>query len=263
MRINTCSLSEPEAQPKRRSREHKVFWSTYLIGAISFMGMMTWSAALGSHLTLPGSQDFHHSQKSGNRSFIRHLETINNYFPPHALSVPEVRPLPPVEDSAITSMPFDPPLVIELETAPSQPSRSTMKKNPASPGVVMHKDAAQDHANLGWTFLLDGRPQAALAAYREALRHYPKSANAYVGMGITLKSMGHIEQARQAIQQALAFNPHLSSALVHLGYLYADGHAGGSDLKAAHRLFDQAFRLGDPFAGIALLDLQSRSHSQL
>lgn len=80
-------------------------------------------------------------------------------------------------------------------------------------------------------------------------------------MGITLKSLGNVEPARQVIQQALDLNPQLSSALVHLGYLYADGYLGPSDLKTAHRLFDQAFRLGDPFSGIALLDLQTRSHS--
>ena len=115
---------------------------------------------------------------------------------------------------------------------------------------------------MGWVFLLNGRPQAALAAYREALRHHPNSADAYVGLGITLKSLGNVEQAKQAIQQALELNPDLSSALVHLGYLYADGLVGRSDPETARRLFDQASQLGDPFASIALLDLQSRSNSQ-
>ncbi len=228
------------------------------------MGILTWSAALGSHLTLPGSQDFHHSQRSDNRSFSRHLETINNYIAPEPFSNPEVETIPLVEDPAVTSLPFDPSPVIEPQPAQSPPSHfiPTKKKHGTS-AVIIRKNSAQGHADMGWTFLLDGRPQAALAAYREALRHHPHSATAFVGMGITLKSLGHVEPARQAIQQALELNPQLSSALVHLGYFYADGHVGPSDLKTARQLFDQAFRLGDPFAGIALLDLQTRSHSQL
>jgi len=113
------------------------------------------------------------------------------------------------------------------------------------------KNDAEGHVNMGWKFLLSGR-----------LRHQPNSANAYVGMGITLKSMGDVEQAKQAMQQALELNPRLSSALVHLGYLYADGHVGRSDPETARRLFDQASQLGDPFASIALLDLKSRSTSK-
>jgi tetratricopeptide (TPR) repeat protein len=228
------------------------------------MGILTGPSALGSHLSLPGSQDLHHSQTSDNRSFIRHLETINNYITPQPLSDPEGETVTLDEDSAVLSMPVTPPAIPELEPAPapSPPSLfiTTKKKHISSPAIIP-KNSAQGHANMGWTFLLDGHPQAALAAYREALRHHPQSANAYVGMGITLKSLGNVEPARQAIQQALELNPQLSSALVHLGYLYADGHVGPSDMKTAHRLFDQAFRLGDPFAGIALLDLQIRSHS--
>lgn len=229
-----------------------------MIGAIICMGMLTSSAALGSHLNLPGSQDLHHSQGSGHHPFIRQLETINNYTSRHSLSHANAETLPPVENSAITPPPLSPPIAAGLEPIPSQRSQSTTTRNPLPSAILDNKHDAQDHVNLGWKFLLNGRPQAAMAAYREALRHHPDSANAHVGMGITLKSMGDVDQARQAIQQALEFNPHLSSALVHLGYLYADGHVGRSDPKTARRLFDQASRLGDPFAGIALLDLQAR-----
>ena len=116
--------------------------------------------------------------------------------------------------------------------------------------------SAQDHVDLGWTFLLNGRPQAAMAAYREALRRHPFSAKAHMGMGMIFKGMNQVEEAKQAMHTALDLNPHLSSALVHLGYLYADGDDGLSDPRTARQLFQEALRLGDPFAGIALLDLQ-------
>ncbi len=113
------------------------------------------------------------------------------------------------------------------------------------------------HSKLGWRFLLNGQTQAALAAYRQALRKNPKSAQAYLGLGISLKSLGEIELAKKALLKSVNLNPRLPSALVHLGYLYADGHFGQSELSTAHRLFQEASQLGDPFATIALAELKS------
>ena len=226
------------------------------------MGILASSAALGSHLTLPGSQDLHHSQDSGNHSFIRQLETINNYTSTHTQPHEDAASSPHLENSAVTAPTLPSPMASELTPAPSPRTQATTTWKSGPSMDRMPKNDAEGHVNMGWKFLLSGRPQAAMAAYQEALRHQPNSANAYVGMGITLKSMGDVEQAKHAIQQALELNPHLSSALVHLGYLYADGHVGRSDPKTARRLFDQASQLGDPFASIALLDLKSRSTSK-
>ena len=98
-----------------------------------------------------------------------------------------------------------------------------------------------------------------MAAYRQALRQNPKSARAYLGLGISLKSLGKVELAKKALLKAVNLDPRLPSALVHLGYLYADGQLGRSDISTARRLFQQASQLGDPFASIALLDMKSRS----
>ena len=98
-----------------------------------------------------------------------------------------------------------------------------------------------------------------MAAYREALRQNPGSARAYLGLGISLKSLGEVELAKKALLKAVNLDPRLPPALVHLGYLYADGHFGQADLQTAHRLFQEASHLGDPFATIALLDMKSRS----
>jgi tetratricopeptide (TPR) repeat protein len=132
---------------------------------------------------------------------------------------------------------------------------------PKSPPLVPKKQIpqAKPHTNLGWTFLLKGQTQAALAAYREALRHNPQSAQAYLGLGIALKSLGEIELAKKAFDKAIDFDPRLPSALVHLGYLHAEGHFGKPDHTTARQLFKEAAKLGDPFATIALLDLRASS----
>ena len=223
------------------------------------LGIVTWSSALGSHLTLPGSQDLSHGQESDDQPFIRQLETINNYISPHSQPLPDHNISPNVEHSALSV----PPEPTELKPAPSQRFHSTPTKNPLPSADLLQKNATLSQANMGWRSLLNGQPANAMTAYQEAIRNHPNSADAYVGLGMALKSLGHMKHAKEAIQQALELNPQLSSALVVLGYLYADGHVGLSDQDAARRLFKQASQLGDPFASIALLDLQPSSRSQL
>jgi len=121
------------------------------------------------------------------------------------------------------------------------------------------KQPAKPHNKLGWRFLLNGQTQAALAAYRQAIRHNPQSANAYLGLGMTLKSIGKVGMAKKAFLKAVDLDPRFPSALVHLGYLYAEGHFGQPQTQTALKLFRQASELGDPFAPIALLDMKSRS----
>lgn len=107
--------------------------------------------------------------------------------------------------------------------------------------------------------MLNGQTEAAMSAYRQALRHNPQSAHAYLGLGISLKNLGEVELTKKAFTKAVDLDPGLPSALVHLGYLYAEGHLGRPDLSTARRLFKEAAQLGDPFAAIALLDLKSGS----
>lgn len=95
-----------------------------------------------------------------------------------------------------------------------------------------------------------------MAAYHQALTQNPKSAGAYLGLGISLKHLGKVGLAKKALLKAVDLDPHLPPALVHLGYLYAEGHFGQADLTTARRLFREASQLGDPFASIALLEMQ-------
>lgn len=251
----------PWAKTKGTSKALGSSSATFILSMIIGLGIMTWSSAQGSHLTLPGSQDLSHRDETDPPPFIRQLEKINNYISPHAQPDRKNTASSKIEPPTLPTNPLH-PSPTELKSTRSQPSHSSPKKKPIHIAVLLQNNDTQDQANTGWRSLLNGRPEDAIAAYQKSLRIDPKSAEAYLGMGIALKSLGFIDHAKDAIQQALELNPDLSSALVHLGYLYADGHIGPSNSKAAHRLFSQASQLGDPFASIALLDLQFRSRPQ-
>ena len=164
---------------------------------------------------------------------------------------------PPTQGQKRVSPARNHPVLLPLaKTNQAASSRKEPRLIPTVAGRKTH--IAKPHTKLGWRFLLNGQTQAAMAAYRQALRHNPQSANAYLGLGITLKRLGKIEIAKKALVKAANLNPTSPSALVHLGYLYAEGHLGQSDLSKARRLFRQASQLGDPFASIALLDMKSR-----
>ena len=139
-------------------------------------------------------------------------------------------------------------------------TRALMESQPVPIVAEQKKPTPKPSTKSGWRFLLDGQPHAAVAVYRQALRQNPQSANAYLGLGISLKSIGEIRLAKKALIKAVNLDPRSPSALVHLGYLYTEGKGdvGQSDLLKARRLFRRASQLGDPFASIALLDMQSR-----
>lgn len=135
---------------------------------------------------------------------------------------------------------------------PNNPhSISGWKKQKASP--------TKGHTTLAWRFLLKGNTRAAMAAYRQALKQNPKSARGYLGLGISLKNLGKFELAKKAILKAVDLDPHFTPALVHLGYLYAEGHFGQADFTTARRLFREASQMGDSFASIALMDMKPPS----
>jgi hypothetical protein len=88
----------------------------------------------------------------------------------------------PALPSSMTNTEARPP----TEALPT-PRVTEQKKQPAKP-----------HTKLGWRFLLNGQTQAAMSAYRQAIRHNPQSANAYLGLGMTLKSIGKVGMAKKA-----------------------------------------------------------------
>ncbi|RMH33605.1 MAG: hypothetical protein D6690_11695 [Nitrospirae bacterium] len=117
------------------------------------------------------------------------------------------------------------------------------------------------HVRMGWTFLIHGNYAGAVAAYREALRQNDRLPQAFLGLAVALRFEGKMNEAKSAIQRALALAPGYAAALVHLGYWYADNPSGRGDYATARQLFRRASQLGDPFAAIALRDLDARERT--
>lgn len=121
--------------------------------------------------------------------------------------------------------------------------------------------SANWHTNVGWKLVLDGNYRGAEAAYRQALRKNNKSAKAFLGLGMALSLQGDRQKAINAYEKAITIQPNYPAALVHLGYAYTEKSTKGQNIAKARELFKQASELGDPFAMLALLDLEARKGS--
>ena len=142
-----------------------------------------------------------------------------------------------------------------VESSINQPRSQSLIERPVP------QLSATWHTNVGWKLVLDGNYRGAEAAYRQALRKNGKSAKAYLGLGMALSLQGDRQKAITAYKKAVKLQPNYAAALVHLGYAYTEGDAEGQNIAKARTLFTQASKLGDPFALLALLDLQARKES--
>ena len=217
----------------KRKRSYSIPKGFGCVVLIANLGFFTSSLALGNHLESHSIFEDHKTHEGPDVSLDPTLRRF--------LSLPEPQATQP------------PAAIIH----PPQPYEKSTRSEADS-----EEAAGLSPMERGWKYLLTGRPEAALGAYRQALQNQPDSDMAYLGLGMAFKSLGNVEEAKQAITQALVHNPRLASALVHLGYLYADGQMGSPDSETARRLFQQASQMGDPFARIALLDLQTRLSRQ-
>ena len=128
---------------------------------------------------------------------------------------------------------------------------------PPEHGQITDLDEKQ-HAEIGWSLLVGGNYEGAVAAYREALRQNGDFAEAYVGLGSALRMQNNVSAAIEAYEQALHLQPDYPAALVHLGSIYADGAAEHRDVEKAKQLYARASQQGDPFATMALQELNTR-----
>jgi Tfp pilus assembly protein PilF len=69
-----------------------------------------------------------------------------------------------------------------------------------------------------FTLLRQGRVQDAIAAFEQAVRRYPQSLEAKLGLAIAYRRQGLIPQAWQAYQNVLAQDPNNQLALKPLVY---------------------------------------------
>jgi len=88
----------------------------------------------------------------------------------------------------------------------------------------------------GWTAIRAGQPQEAASAFSEANRLEPRRSGPLLGVGLSEFLLGHLDDARQALESALQLDPSSTEASRLLGYvLYRKG-----DVDAAIQIYEQA-----------------------
>ncbi|RMH05559.1 MAG: tetratricopeptide repeat protein [Nitrospirae bacterium] len=119
------------------------------------------------------------------------------------------------------------------------------------------------HMQVGWALVLAGNYAGAEAAYRQAIRQDNQKAAAYLGLGMALMMRQEYQEAIEAYRRALTLRPEYPAALVHLGYAYTQQANDPDRWNKARLLFEKASQQGDPFAKLALLELQTRMHKHV
>ncbi|MBI2822453.1 MAG: tetratricopeptide repeat protein [Acidobacteria bacterium] len=102
------------------------------------------------------------------------------------------------------------------------------------------------HNNLGFLFARQGKLDAAIEQYREALRFRPRYAHAHNNLGAALAALGRGDQAMVHYAAALEILPDYVEARVNVGIELA----ARGEMEQAVRHFSQALRLNpdDPKA---------------
>jgi len=183
---------------------------------------------------------YQHMLRQGNYSDAAILESFQHF-----------QPLQSHPSSLFTNI--SAPLIAQVSFKKTQGRLRTQERIPQL--------SANWHARVGWMLVLDGNYRGAEAAYRQALRKNPEMAKANLGLGMALSLQGDRQGAMSAYEKAITIQPNYAAALVHLGYAYTEGNTKGQNIAKARTLFKQASKLGDPFAMLALLDIQARKPS--
>jgi tetratricopeptide (TPR) repeat protein len=111
-------------------------------------------------------------------------------------------------------------------------------------------DNAIARFTLGDALGQQGRPEEAMAQYREALRLNPGYVNAHNNLGLTLVQLGQTDDAIAEYREALRLDPNRSNAHINLG----DALAQEGRLQEAIDEFREAIRV-DPASAEAHYDL--------
>jgi uncharacterized protein (TIGR03032 family) len=90
--------------------------------------------------------------------------------------------------------------------------------------IADHPTYAVAHQHLGNLYQQQAQPTVAIRYYQQALQHQP-NATTWCNLGVALQTIGEIEQAQRAFQQALELDPNHLEAHNGLGAVYAKQEA--------------------------------------
>jgi len=126
--------------------------------------------------------------------------------------------------------------------------------------LELHSDFPGARHNLtvaltkqGEAFAGVGRLDDATAAFQEALRHSPASADVHEDLGLVLFALGRVDEAVAAYREAVRLNPELAEAHDSLGMAYLAQHKVAEatlEFKEALRLDPQIAEAQQALAGL-------------
>lgn len=105
--------------------------------------------------------------------------------------------------------------------------------------VLTLQPGAESHNSLGIVLKAQGKYEAAVEHYQQALALKPNQPEVLSNLGNALKETGQLEAAIAAYQQAIAINPNYAEAYNNLGIAYKEQN----DLAGAIACYEQAIRL--------------------
>ncbi|CAM9926555.1 unnamed protein product, partial [Discosporangium mesarthrocarpum] len=151
-----------------------------------------------------------------------------------------VTPLESVPPSSTTSPTCQP--AVTFWEPPSSPAPASSGQGPSSAAQPRGPAGASDISysqalGLGHVLLARGEPEEAALAFRLACDSRPDSAQAFLGLGLSLDAAGphHAPEALEACSRAESLDPSMSEAAACLGSLLAEAGDGPGALAALRR----------------------------
>jgi len=118
---------------------------------------------------------------------------------------------------ALAEHPLNPGLLSDLAVVAGGPGRTELALSLCTRALEFDPTLAAAHYNRGNALRDLQRPEAAIGAYREALRLKRDYYKAWNNLGLACKELDRLDEARHAFEQALAVHPGMVEAWVNLG----------------------------------------------
>jgi tetratricopeptide (TPR) repeat protein len=102
-------------------------------------------------------------------------------------------------------------------------------------------EAARDYLTSGNMLAGEGKFEAAVKSYKQAIQMNPNMAEAYSLMGSALAEAGKYKEAEEALRKAVALKPNFSEGYYHLG-IFLKSQGRQSEAEDAFRKAQQYAR---------------------
>ena len=112
--------------------------------------------------------------------------------------------------------------------------------------LKINPDYAEGHNNMGIALKGNGALEASISSYKQALKIKPDYADAYYNMGNALQDNGDLEASIERYKQALKIKPYFAEAHNNMGSALKDK----GDIEAATDSYKQALKIKPDYAEV-------------